>query len=234
MRHRHGDEAHARPSVTLTVGTSRAGVVRPHPPHRRPTPRDFLDRHARAEVTLLYPAGVSETTILHSVGHRVLARGVRVRAVCDRQLTTEPATRRALEEQRGRGVRLRVARRPLSHYLAVVDGDAVLVAGALTPQAVTVTRDTALVSAMSQLFQHAWLESAPWQHACDPPRDLLSEQPYAEVIRLLSEGLSDEDAAHELQVSIRTFRRYVAHIKESLHARNRFQAAVRVARLAGH
>lgn len=47
-----------------------------------------------------------------------------------------------------------------------------------------------------------------------------------DIVRLLSEGLTDESVADRLDVSIRTVRRHVADLMVVLGASSRFQAGV--------
>jgi hypothetical protein len=52
-----------------------------------------------------------------------------------------------------------------------------------------------------------------------------------QVLRLLSHGLKDETAARHLEVSVRTYRRYVAEVLATLKASSRFEAGVRASQL---
>ncbi|MFD0383713.1 helix-turn-helix transcriptional regulator [Streptomyces stramineus] len=57
-------------------------------------------------------------------------------------------------------------------------------------------------------------------------RDRLRRDSGMEILRLLGEGYTDEAAARELDISVRTYRRRVADIMRLLGARSRFQAGV--------
>ncbi|MFD4762809.1 hypothetical protein ACFWOJ_29325 [Streptomyces sp. NPDC058439] len=48
-----------------------------------------------------------------------------------------------------------------------------------------------------------------------------------DLLRQLCSGSTDEAAARDLAVSLRTYRRYVADIMRDLDARSRFQVGVR-------
>ena len=60
---------------------------------------------------------------------------------------------------------------------------------------------------------------------------LLQPGPHADVLGLLCSGVKDETAARQLRVSVRTYRRYVAHILRALGAGSRFEAGMRVSEL---
>lgn len=51
------------------------------------------------------------------------------------------------------------------------------------------------------------------------------------VLTLLSAGCTDDTAARKLDISVRTYRRYVANIMQRLNAGSRFQAGFKAARL---
>ncbi|SBU94087.1 Response regulator containing a CheY-like receiver domain and an HTH DNA-binding domain [Streptomyces sp. Ncost-T6T-1] len=59
---------------------------------------------------------------------------------------------------------------------------------------------------------------------------LATEQRTLEVLRQLAQGATDEAAARELGMALRTYRRVVARIMKQLQARSRFQAGVMAAR----
>ncbi|MFH9665803.1 LuxR C-terminal-related transcriptional regulator [Streptomyces globisporus] len=59
---------------------------------------------------------------------------------------------------------------------------------------------------------------------------LATEQRTVEVLRQLAQGATDEAAARELGMALRTYRRVVARIMKQLQARSRFQAGVMAAR----
>src|SRR5690606_39837840 len=63
--------------------------------------------------------------------------------------------------------------------------------------------------------------------AAQPPPELTTRE--RELLTLLSAGNTDESAAAQLGVSVRTVRRMVADIMDRLGARSRFQAGVKAA-----
>jgi DNA-binding NarL/FixJ family response regulator len=63
----------------------------------------------------------------------------------------------------------------------------------------------------------------PLDDPAAPPDDRDSDRV---VLALLASGMTDEAAASEMRVSVRTFRRRVARAMRSLGAASRFQAGV--------
>jgi DNA-binding NarL/FixJ family response regulator len=96
-----------------------------------------------------------------------------------------------------------------------------------------VTTAPALVGAVYALFE------AAWETATDLKAFLRGEQPHLDaesrrVLRALGSGATDETAARELGMSLRTYRRRVAELLDALDAGSRFQAGVRAGELGLH
>ncbi|AWT45262.1 LuxR family transcriptional regulator [Streptomyces actuosus] len=95
-------------------------------------------------------------------------------------------------------------------------------------------RGRGILAALSELFRMVWERAAPVatgrrQRTSTDDNGLTSQE--SAVLRLLSEGLTDEGVARKLGVSVRTGRRITAELMARLGARSRFQAGLRAARL---
>ncbi|MEU8515480.1 DNA-binding response regulator [Kitasatospora sp. NPDC048722] len=116
--------------------------------------------------------------------------------------------------------------------IVISDGAAALVraaAGNAKGQA-TLVNDRAAVRALELLFAGAWsLGRKLDDHLALSPR-LLGELTRSILERLRS-GYTDEAAARDLSMSLRTYRRHVAEIMRELGASSRFQAGVRAVEL---
>lgn len=91
-----------------------------------------------------------------------------------------------------------------------------------------VVRSRPVLQAVRSLFDDVWHGAQPPPEPIDfggPDRTAFARR----VLWLLYTGYSDEAAAQELGVSVRTYRRYVAEIVAALGARSRFQAGMRAA-----
>ncbi|MGW3043589.1 LuxR C-terminal-related transcriptional regulator [Kitasatospora sp. NPDC001159] len=114
----------------------------------------------------------------------------------------------------------------------IVDGRGALVrsgAGRAGGDAVNVN-DPAVVRALDLLFAGAWSRARPLdRHLSLSPR--LDSDQTRSVLKMLRGGHTDEVAAQELNVSLRTYRRHVAEIMRELGANSRFQAGFRAVEL---
>jgi DNA-binding CsgD family transcriptional regulator len=89
-----------------------------------------------------------------------------------------------------------------------------------------VVRAPSLVSALQAMFEVLWERATPLGRVGEAGRVV----PDARLLELLAEGGQDEAIAERLGVSVRTVRRRVAELLESLGARTRFQAGAQAAR----
>ncbi|MFG2132180.1 LuxR C-terminal-related transcriptional regulator [Streptomyces sp. NPDC048751] len=147
-----------------------------------------------------------------------------VRILCTAEATDSALTRLAqLADSR---LEVRVSESELRETL-VVDGVAALVRGAegAGGQA-AIVNDAAAVRALELLFAGAWSRGRRLaDHLQLSPR--LRTELARNILERLRAGNTDETAARDLNVSLRTYRRYVAEIMRELDAHSRFQAGVR-------
>ncbi len=86
-----------------------------------------------------------------------------------------------------------------------------------------------VVTALVALFEQVWEQAVP----LGSPRQTSATGPTAqekELLKLLASGSTDEVAARQLGVSLRTVRRIMAELMSRLGARSRFEAGLLVAR----
>ncbi|GAB7106504.1 response regulator transcription factor [Streptomyces phaeofaciens JCM 4814] len=147
----------------------------------------------------------------------------------------------ALADERGRehlgaladrGAQVRIAATALPHETIVVDRRCAILAGLPAPggREYTLTTAPTLVGGVYALFE------AAWESATDLDVFLRGEQPHLDagsrtVLRALGSGATDETAARELGMSLRTYRRRVAELLAALDADSRFQAGMRAGEL---
>jgi hypothetical protein len=95
---------------------------------------------------------------------------------------------------------------------------------------VTQIRVPEVAHAIGTLFQSVWNKAVSVMSESiifdGPHRSVLARR----ILTALHEGVPDEVAARELNVSVRTYGRYVAEIMSALGASSRFQAGVRAAK----
>lgn len=133
--------------------------------------------------------------------------------------------RRFGEEQRGGGYPLdiRVARMPFLEAV-IADGRAAVMCTDRGGQT-SLVRAKVVTESLLALFGSAWRTAAPLGAGAEPDRSERSRYA-ARILRRLYAGVTDEVAARELRISVRTYRRYVAEILDSLGTKSRFQAGV--------
>lgn len=131
---------------------------------------------------------------------------------------------------RERPVAIRVAPVPPLQALLVDRNCALVVAESPVGQRASVIRAPEVLHTLHTLFETMWGQAAPAGERIvfeSPERAALARQ----ILGALRAGVTDEVAARELTVSVRTYRRYVANIMTLLGASSRFQAGVRAAEL---
>ncbi|WP_416978094.1 DNA-binding response regulator [Streptomyces sp. T028] len=147
----------------------------------------------------------------------------------------------ALADERGRehlselvdnGAQVRIAATTLPHETIIIDRRFAILAGLNAPggREYTLTTAPSLVGGVYTLFE------AAWETATDLKGFLRGEQPRLDaesrsVLRALGSGATDETAARELGMSLRTYRRRVAELLDALEAGSRFQAGMRAGEL---
>jgi DNA-binding CsgD family transcriptional regulator/sugar-specific transcriptional regulator TrmB len=83
----------------------------------------------------------------------------------------------------------------------------------------------AVIAALVALFEQIWHSAIPLGDEAERASEELTLQE-RELIRLLSQGVTDEVAARQLGISLRTERRMMAAIMRRLGARSRFEAGM--------
>ncbi|MFF3291896.1 DNA-binding response regulator [Streptomyces sp. NPDC003023] len=158
-----------------------------------------------------------------------VGQGVAVRVLC----TPEAAEASVAELRRLPEARLevRVSERELREVV-VADGAGALVRapGEGDAQQATVVKDAAAVRALELLFAGTWTRGRRLaDHLGLSPR--LRTELTRKILDRLRAGHTDDVAARDLNVSLRTYRRHVAEIMRELDANSRFQAGVRAVEL---
>ncbi|MFD3587380.1 LuxR family transcriptional regulator [Streptomyces sp. NPDC058683] len=131
---------------------------------------------------------------------------------------------------RPRPVAVRVARMPPLHALVVDDRAAFVATESAAGIKSSVIRVPEVLHAICALFQSVWSDALPAVEKIvlgDSERTALARR----ILGALHAGVTDEVAARELTISVRTYGRYVAEIMTLLGANSRFQLGVRAAEL---
>ncbi|WP_431043668.1 LuxR family transcriptional regulator [Streptomyces sp. P1-3] len=195
------------------------------------TARELL-AEAADQVDVVLAAEAAHARLLHSVLDDWLTAGggdtVRIRLLCAHNARHWDLVQRQLEDERPTEVR--VARMPLLAAL-IVDGRAALVcADSTVGRRASAIRDPGVIETLQTLFDGIWQNAVVVSERIE-----LGDRARREMVRMILDwlrlGVTDEVAARQLSVSVRTYRRYVAEIMTLLGANSRFQAGVRAAEL---
>jgi DNA-binding CsgD family transcriptional regulator len=140
--------------------------------------------------------------------------------------------RRHLRDVTAQGTQVSITATPLPQETIIIDRRVLILAGPDSPHGreYTVTTDPTLVGGVHALY------TAAWETATSFTAFLAGDLPHLDadgraVLRLLGSGRTDETAARQLGLSLRTYRRRVADLLAALDAGSRFQAGVRAGTL---
>lgn len=164
--------------------------------------------------------------VMNNSLNAVVKRGVRVRLLWSPDsvgLTRKSWFADAVTPE----VELRVAE-CATEEIIVVDGNAAIVHGTQPDHNYAIILHQPVIASALQT-----LLDTIWKTACPAPRRLGrdADLPTARVLRCLASGQTDDTAAREMGISVRTYRRYVARIMQDLGATSRFQAGMIASRL---
>ncbi|MFE6360677.1 DNA-binding response regulator [Streptomyces sp. NPDC057806] len=168
-----------------------------------------------------------------AAGDRVRRSGIRrVRKLYSPAALADEDSRAHLGEIVARGGEVRIAGAALPHETIIIDRQYAILAGASGPggREYTVTSAPTLVGGVRALYEAAWQAATGLEEFLRTERPLLDEGSRT-VLRALGSGVTDATAARELGMSLRTYRRRVAGLLDTLDAGSRFQAGMRAGEL---
>ncbi|TKV29112.1 response regulator transcription factor [Arthrobacter sp. NamB2] len=191
--------------------------------------RDVTERVYIAQPGQGSTADVHEESVRKDL--QLLENGVRRRTLYDTSTRDHVPTRKAVEAIAAGGGEFGVL--PfIPLRMLIFDEKLALVGRQLTrdDKAALVIRDHSLINIFTHLFDIAWeiSESFLAPDRVESPLSSLQRS----IIQGLANGLSDESIARRLDINVRTCRRHIAWMLETLRADSRFQAALK-AREAG-
>jgi len=189
---------------------------------------DDLVSGAKREACSTLPAGPYPIEMLRSSWDKdlqVLRSGVAVPVIYQADAARRPDVLRYLSEFAAAGAQVRVARR-VTHRTIIVDRRIAVVAvrqDSLRPPFLVV-REPVLVRTMCEQFGATWRSAHSVGVRAEDSLDVVG---VAEILQVLSQGLTDDVAARHLGCSARTVRRRVAAVLDLLGASSRFEAGAK-------
>ncbi len=190
-----------------------------------------LMAEATRQVDILLAAEPARTGPMLAALEPVLAAAggaLKVRLLCTR--ATLDQTTVEGDSWTERGVEIRIAALPFMETVLVDGRAAVAHAKRTGRREAAVIHAAPVIHALQALFESIWCKAGPLNERIAFGAGARTDFACQILLRLHA-GATDEAAARELSVSVRTYRRYVAEIIESLGANSRFQAGVRAAEL---
>ncbi|WP_373310785.1 response regulator transcription factor [Streptomyces alanosinicus] len=140
---------------------------------------------------------------------------------------------RCLDRVLHSGGQVRMSMHPLPGFAVLNRTVAILPVGHRDISQSVLVREPHTVNSLGVLFDAVFSRAADWSIAMrftSPDGGEEDEMPL-KVLHLMGTGRTDEVAARELGMSVRTFRRHVSEVMQRLDASSRFQAGLRAAEL---
>jgi DNA-binding CsgD family transcriptional regulator len=163
-----------------------------------------------------------------------VASGLDARAVYGRAVAAGARGRAYLEKLAALGVEVRLAEQ-VPFDLLLFDGTAAVMPSrpGSPGDPMLVLHGSELMGTYVAIYEDVWSRSAPFSGAAGGERDehVVVSSRQRDVLRLLAEGLTDDQIGTRLGISARTVRRIAADVMEEIGAASRFQAGVLAAGL---
>jgi Bacterial regulatory proteins, luxR family len=179
--------------------------------------------HATGEVMSCQPGGARPITALAEALPRDLAmleRGIVLRTLYQHTARFHAPTQDYVSKVAGVGSQVRTLEELPGRMIIVDNAVAFLPAPG---EGAIVVRESSLLAFLVGVFEQYWNRATPFVSGPAAARAVTGSITAA-LTRLLADGLKDEVIARRLGMSIRTCRRHIADLMESLGARSRFQA----------
>jgi DNA-binding NarL/FixJ family response regulator len=190
----------------------------------------------RAQVHVLRPDNDQPWPFRDAAGvllAQAMARGVQLRGVLQHSARSHAPTQSLVAQLGGAGGGFRTAAE-LPAHLTVLDDSCCFMSvpgrpshgSGLTRRGTTVMiLQPAIVALLAAVCRTAWSQGAPFLPA-ESDRGQIAGHLRQSILRLLAGGAKDEAVARRLGLSVRTCRRHISEIMQTLGAASRFQAGV--------
>ncbi|MER7515644.1 helix-turn-helix transcriptional regulator [Streptomyces sp. NPDC126499] len=189
---------------------------------------------ARREALAFAPGGpqpAANRDAGRPLAEATLHRGVGLRTVYLDSVVNDPASREHAQWLVAQGAEIRTVP-SLPMRMHIIDREVVLVP--LDPQdsskGAVVIHEAGALAGFCALFDQVWASGTPIGEAPARGGPEVTRQEIA-LLKLLSDGMTDEAAARKLGVSLRTERRMITELSTRLGAGSRFQLGQRAAEL---
>ncbi|MDH2424474.1 hypothetical protein [Sphaerisporangium sp. TRM90804] len=193
---------------------------------------DDLGFFCYKETLCLHPGGPLSRGAIETalpLDTRSLRRGLAVKAVYHPKALDDPLMVQYLRDVTALGGQIHITEDSMDR-MVIFDRSVAIVPihPKESSRGALLVREPGLVSQLVTYFDGVWDAATDFHEYTQPSENapLLSELE-KKVLRVMATADKDEIAAREIDVSLRTYRRYVADLMARLGAVNRFQAALR-------
>ncbi|MGW7384468.1 LuxR C-terminal-related transcriptional regulator [Streptomyces sp. NPDC054794] len=193
---------------------------------------EHLAHQATEEVATLMPGGPQDPERIEAamtLDRQVRERGVAMRTVGVDSIRKDPATLSYANWLVDVGAEVRTAP-TLPLRMLIYDRRITLIPidPAHSALGALQVHDAGMVAAVLALFEQIWADAAPIGESAPADECGLAPQEAA-LLRLLSQGMTDERAGLQLGLSARSVRRVMSGLMNRLGARSRFEAGLKAA-----
>ncbi|MER6441346.1 helix-turn-helix transcriptional regulator [Streptomyces sp. NPDC001185] len=184
------------------------------------------------EMLTSQPGGQRDPAVLQEALGRdtdMLARGVRMRTLYHHTARFNGPSQAYVATVSALGAEYRTVHQ-LFGRLIVFDRKIAFVPDQGDSWGAVVVREPSLVQYLCEVFEQTWSVAEPFSDAAVDGLELVAKDIDRTIVRLLAAGFKDETIARRTGMSLRTARKHIADIMETLGAESRFQAGALAAR----
>ncbi|WP_405492663.1 helix-turn-helix transcriptional regulator [Streptomyces sp. NBC_00096] len=182
---------------------------------------------SRTEVLTSQPGGARDEEVLQESlerTERLLERGVRMRTLYQHTARFSPATSSFVGRVTPLGAEVCTLAGGFPRCI-IFDKEVAIIPLADGSHGAAVSRNSHLVSFLSDAFERAWSAAEKFTPESDrPARAAITSDIQQTIVSLLIQGESDNRIAHVVGISLRNCQRHIANIMKSIGARNRLHA----------
>ncbi len=189
-------------------------------------------QNCRSEVLISKPGAAFPLRSLQEALPRdleLLRRGIRMRSLYQHTTRFDLHTRHHAEQLVDAGAEIRTLPEVLPQMI-IVDRQLAFLPACPQTHGALLAREPSLIAFLLDVFERDWVNAAPFNTGPQAAHET-SQTLKQSILVLLAKGLKDESVARRLGISLRTCRRHVSELLETLGAQSRFQAGATAERL---
>ena len=174
------------------------------------------------------PGGTRPPEVLRDALSRdseLLRRGVRLRTLYHHTARFNGPSQAYVATASALGAQYRTAHQ-LCGRMIIFDRELAFLPDRSGTWGAVVVREPSIVHFLCELFEQIWSEAQPFSDAAADGLEAVAKDLDRTILWLLANGLKDETIGRRLGMSLRTTRKHIADIMQTLGAESRFQAGV--------